>query len=325
MASRKYTTARPMQEVRLKSWPAGKVAQFKRAIELLEGELNDTMASQIAQGAKRVISARVPKVTGLTLKAGFKNFTIAFSPAKGITDLLFYEIQKDSTSSFASPTTYTVPQTSLTIPTTEEREQIYVRVRCMNSKFEVGPWSTSVGATGSSNFRITVTRQAAYTVNIPAADFIDEDINGVRTWIDVGGLTYVPTTASMCLHIHAGIHSYVTQDESSHTPEVVVSNSISSARFRLLRNGVELTNAGTMECSASSNYDNRFGEGNDQYSRTENAVVSTLVTPFETYTGQESAVEYTLQISGGTSTINASDGVNVIVDCFDLMELVQSG
>ena len=324
MASRKYTTGRPMQDVRLRNWPAGKAAQFKRAIEILETELNDTMASQIAQGSKRVISPRVPKVTGLAINAGFKNFVITFAPAKGITDLLFYEIQKDSTSSFADPTSFTTPQTSLTIPTTTEREQVYFRVRCMNSKFEVGPWSSAVSATGSSNFRITVTRQDPYVVNIPAADLEYDAIAGEYPSVDIGGVTYTPTEASMCVHVHAGVHAYVTRDVTTHSPEVVVNNEI-QAIFRLLRNGVVLTDAGTAMAAATGTYDNQFGESNDQFSRTEQATIVTFVTPFETFTGQESSVTYTLQMQPLSVTVDSADGVNVVVDMFDIMEVVQSG
>jgi len=68
--------------------------------------------------------------------------------AKGIDDLLYYEVQQDTTSSFANPTTYKIPQTTLTLPTTEEHQSIYIRVRCVNSRFEVGPWSTTANATG---------------------------------------------------------------------------------------------------------------------------------------------------------------------------------
>lgn len=317
MASRKYTTGRPMQDVRLRNWPAGKVAQFKRAIEILETELNDTMASQIAQGSKRVVSARVPKVTGLTIKAGFKNFTISFAPAKGITDLLFYEIQKDSTSSFADPTVFTVPQTTLTIPTTEEREQVYFRVRCMNSKFEVGPWSSSVSATGSSNFRITVTRQAASTTTISVnnVDILDDTAD----WEDVGGVTYTPSGASMCLHIHAGVHA-ISDGRAGDSGEWVV-------HFRLLRNSVEFTDAGKMVVYGNFVNSGLFGGAANNLA--EVAQVGTLVTPFETYTGQESSVSYTLQARVTNASIMTTDlspavmSITIVVDAFDVMEMVQ--
>ena len=314
MAARKYTIGRPIQEVRLKSWPAGKVAQFKRAIELLEGELNETMASQINQGEKRVVSPRVPKVTGLSIKAGFKNFTISFNPAKGITDLLFYEIQKSSTSSFASSTTYTVPQTVLTIPTTEEREQVYFRVRCMNSKFEVGLWSTLVSATGSSNFRITVTRQAAsiVTFNTLYQDILDD----TTEWVDVGGVTYIPSGASMCLHIHAGVHPF-SDGLAGNSYEPVVD-------FRLLRNGVEFTDAGKLTCRGT--FVNSGAFGGPANNLAEDAQIGTFVTPFEIFTGQEASVSYTLQ----ARVLNASNmggttdqDLTVVVDCFDIVELVQ--
>lgn len=317
--SKRYTTGRPMQDVRLRNWPAGKVAQLKRAVELLEGQLNETMASQVDQGTKRVFSARVPKVTGLSINAGFKNFQIFFNAAKGISDLLFYEIQKSATSSFATYTTYTIPQTTLTIPTTTEHELVFFRVRVMNSQFEVGPWSTIARAVGSSNFRITVTRQEEpSTVSLPW--------NITDPWVDVGGTTYLPSAASTCIHAHVGIYTHISKEVNGTVPATDIFN-FDHIVFRFLRNGVVLSNVGTMVLEATATYDNRAGESDDAQEKTEMAEIGTIITPLETFVGNEEAVTYTLQaqrITGSSSRGSTLDDTTILLDAFDVVELVQS-
>ncbi len=325
----KYTIGRPIQDVRLRNWPAGKVAQLKRAVELMETELNKTMATQVNQGQARVLSAKVPKVTGLAVSAGFKNFLITFNASKGIQDLLFYEIQKDSSPKFSSPTTYTIPQTTLTIPTTVEHEAVWFRVRVMNSKFEVGPWSKTVNATGSSNFRISVTRQVKQTVNLTWATR--------DTWFDVASATYAPTAASMFLHIHAGVW---TKNTAVKTPTTLSATrySVSNTNlvdFRIMRDGVELTNAGTMEIEGTATYLVRANSEDTQYQQEREEVYDahTIITPFETFIGNEAPVVFVLQaILRGSGSSRTASGIGVVkldeatvnVDCFDVVELVQS-
>lgn len=329
MAS-KYTIGGLLGNVRLTDWPAGQAAQLKTAIQKLEAQLNTTMAAQVAQGAKRVFNPKVPKVTGLTVNAGFKNFHVFFNDAKGITDLLFYEIQKDSTSSFANPIIYTQPQTTLTIPTTVEHETVFFRVRVLNSQFEVGPWSTTANATGSSNFRITVTRQDRQATLLPWAT--------PNVWVDVASAIYPPTAASTCLNIHAGIYTQISADTDIFNATRYGANNFNFAYFRILRNGVELTNTGTMQLQGSGDY-LMHGNGEDvqwEEVRTEETEVGTIVTPFETFVGNEASITYTLQAKLDTLGTNPStrtatnrgvattDDAIVVVDCFDVIELVQS-
>jgi len=326
----RYQIGRPLQDVRLRNWPAGKVAQLKRAVELMENELNSTMASQVDQGQARVLSPKVPVVTGLTIRAGFKNFLITYNAAKGIQDLLFYEIQKDATPKFANPTTFTIPQTTLTIPTTTEHETVYFRVRVINSKFQVGRWSKTATATGSSNFRISVVRQAKQAVLLTWATR--------DNWFNMAFATYSPTAASMCLHIHAGVWTKCTAVKTpttmAATTQYIVTNT-NEVNFRILRNGVEMTNVGTMNVQGSASYLLRAEEEDTQYQqeREEQTDVHTIITPFETFVGNEASVVYTLQamlVGSGSSRTASGNGVvtldeaTVVIDCFDVVEIVQS-
>lgn len=321
-----YTIGRPIQDVRLRNWPAGKVAQLKRAVEQLETQLNQTMAAQVGQGTKAVVSPRVPKVTGLAIHAGFKNFQVTFNDAKGIDDLLFYEVQQDTTATFAAPTIFRIPQTTLTMPTTEEHQSIFIRVRCQNSKFQVGPWSATVNATGSSNFRISVNRQDRTTLEI---EWADRD-----TWQDVIGVAYTPTAAAMCIHIHAGIFGHNSDTKSDIHPASYASQLANHVVFRILRNGVELTNAGTMQLDTFSTYA-LSGSGADTGwfgRRIEVTEIGTIVTPFETFVGNESTVNFVLQakldttglLSSRTGANVANESVTVIVDAYDVLEIIQS-
>jgi hypothetical protein len=329
MAS-KYTRGGLIGDVRLTDWPAGQAAQLKTAVQKLEAQLNTTMASQVNQGQKRVFNPKVPKVTGLTVNPGFKNFHVFFNAAKGITDLLFYEIQKDSTSSFANPIVYTQPQTTLTIPTTAEHETVFFRVRVLNSQFEVGPWSSTQSATGSSNFRISVTRQARQATLLPWAT---PDI-----WIDVASATYSPSAASMCINTHAGVYTQNSSDTDIFNTLRYGTSNFNYVFFQILRNGVVLTNAGTMELVGQADYLMHANSEDVQWfeARTEEAEIGTIVTPFETFIGNEVSVTYVLQakldtLSGNPSTRTATnrgvantDDAIVVVDCFDVIEIVQS-
>lgn len=329
MADRKYAIGRPTQEVRLRNWKGGQVAQFKKAIEILETELNTVMASQVNQGAKRVVVTSLPKISGVTVTSGFKSFQIKFTHANTIKNLLFYEIQKDSTSSFASPTTYTTPQTTLTIPTASERETIFVRIRLVTSKFQAGPWSTAVTATGSSNFRISTTRGARTTLEIAPASF--------NTWVDVQSISFPTTTSSLSVSAQPGVHARMTIDGAA-TPPVRNSSSAYDVSFRILKDGVELTDAGICRIRTSSSYVNNAGEGENQESKTEAAGFGVLISPFETFTNSETVV-YIIQANvyapgyglGGSesedtilgNSANPIDNPIIVIDSFDILEIVQ--
>ena len=322
--SSKYSIGRPTQEVRLRNWPAGRVAQFRKAVELLETQLNETMAAQVDQGERRVVSTSVPKIINLSVRSGFKNFQLNFDAAKGIKDLLFYEIQKSGTANFAESISYKIPQTSLTVPTQTERESVYFRVRCINSKFMVGPWSASVHATGSSNFRIAITRTAPSEVLI-ASDEHD-------TWMDVGGLTFNATAAQVSLHLHAGVHAIVQNKFDGTNGSAIVYTADVSVVMRILKDGIPL--GGQMNVHARSS--NERATAPLTFVKLENVVTGSLVTPFEAFTGEEGSVVYTVQakvlsetflytLVGANSTLQTfNDDVGIAIAAIDLLEIIQS-
>jgi len=324
----RYQLGRPTQEVRLRNWKPGQAAQFKKSIEILEGELNIAMAAQVDQGGKRVFVASIPKVTGLSVTAGFKSFQIKFNPAKGIQNLLFYEVQKDTSSSFANPTVYTIPQTTLTIPTGNERETIYIRVRVINSKFQVGQWSAIDSATGSSNFRINTTRGDRTTLEIDTADF--------NTWIDVQTLLIPTTTAAISVSAQPGVRARMSF-ETTAAPPSRRRNSYYTIKFRLLKDGIEYTNAGQSTIFATSIYQNDAEEGGNAEYKEETTVFGVIISPLVTYTNSETVEfilqAYVLQDSGTWEFTGSSDqdfnlfqvidNPIVVIDNFDVLEVIQ--
>jgi len=288
------------------------------------------MASQIEQGAKRVFVASIPKVTGLDIATGFKSFSISWLAVKGINNLLFYEIQKANTPSFAEPTTFTSPQTTLTIPTSVEHEVIYVRVRVINSKFQVGQWSSVVSAVGSSNFRINSTRASRATLEIPLASF--------NTWVDVQTITVSTTTAALCVSVQPGVFARISSDFAAPPPARNL-ESVYTVFFRLLRDGVEFTSAGQSHILAISQYQNNFGESENTERKVEKAVFGVIVSPLVNYADNSTAT-YTVQAfvsapSAGNGTYSFNnitatvipliDLPFVIIDNFDVLEMIQVG
>ena len=346
-ADRKYSIARPLQEVRLRKWKPGNVAQFKQVITALEAELNQTMAAQIAQGGKRKISRRVPKVVGLTVSAGFKNFQIDYQPAKGLKDLLFYEIQKSTTSQFSEDaiTTYTIPQVSLTIPARVELQQVYFRVRAVNSKFEAGIWSDTVTTVARSFFMVEAF-QTQQLRALTAATDLDEDgySDGettdiapaqFNTWVDVGGQTYSPSAADVCAQVHVGVQaSCINHFTVGDGVLQLITNDVSVA-FRVVIDGVPTGDQGNMRAWG---YQQRSAGPGSVFTRREYFVYSTMFTGFESYDGTEDNVAYRVQAKVLSETCSSSqtsgaapvartydDNVRIHLDFVTLLELIQSG
>ena len=344
-ADRKYSIARPLQEVRLRKWKPGNVAQFKQVITALETELNQTMAAQIAQGGKRKISNRVPKIVGLTIRAGFKNFQLNYQPAKGLKDLLFYEIQKSTTLQFSdeSTTTYTIPQVSLTIPARVEFQEVYFRVRCVNSKFEAGVWSDIVEATARSFFMLEAFQSQQLSleaVDEDADSYIDGEITDItpaqfNTWVDVGGQTYSPSGADVCAQVHVGVQaSCVNHFTPGDGVFELITNDVSVA-FRVVINDVPTGDQGNMRAWG---YQQRTAGPGSAFTRKEFFVYSTLFTGFESYDGTEALTPYRVQAKVLPETCSSSqaanatpvartydDNVRIHLDFVTLLELIQSG
>ncbi len=327
----KYTSGRPTQEVRLRNWPAGQAAQMKHAVSLLETELNRAIAEQTDQGTARKFSSRVPRITGLVVRAGFKNFQISFNEAKGISNLLFYEIEKANDANFATSRSFKQPQTTLTIPTETENETIFVRVRAINTKFEVGPWSNTETQIGSSNFRINVTKTTPFETTI------DKDSTD---WTNIVSIVHNPIFGSVCLNCHAGVFVYDDRDLFSGTnplpgePRFVSQEDQNvGVTFRFTRDGVAIPGEYTT-CAKSHN---QVDSVDENAGRSEMSFIASMVSPFESFTGVEASVTYTLQakvhpsstshkLYNDNSTDDFTVGLNdpkVRVDIFELLSIIQ--
>lgn len=345
-ADRKYTIARPIQEVRLRKWSPGNVAQFKRVVENLESELNTAMAAQVAQGAKRIISLKVPQVTGLAVRAGFKNFQLTFNQAKGIKNLLFYEIQKSTAVTFTDDvtTTYTVPQTSLTIPARTELQENHFRVRVVNAKFEVGVWSSIVAVTSRSFFRLGVFQtgnlsdsRSSYT-DADADGFGDATVTDIapaafNTWVTVFTTTYSPSAADVSFQVHAGVQASCINHFTAGNGVVSQITNDASVIFRVTRDGTPYKERLNVRAWG---YQQRSGAVPSVFKRKEFMVFGTLVLGFESYDGTESNTPYVVQAKVLSETCSSDDtsgvlvartyddNVRIIVSSTTLFEVIQT-
>jgi hypothetical protein len=266
------------------------------------------MATQVEQGERRVISPKVPKVVNVKVRSGFKNFQFTYDAAKGIKDLLFYEIQNSTVPNFSEYTTYTIPQTALTLSAPFENQPAYFRVRCINSKFEAGPWSRIVTTTSRSFFRIESFNVGQLENNDSPADIgqggqttvTDIAVANWDTWTEVGGIDYSPSKGHICVQFHAGaqvscINHFDSTTAVSTDGFLQYTNDI-SVKLRVKRDGVVMSDDGEMNVHAwGFQRRDRVNPILVQVNRYEQQVYSTLFTAFEAYDGSGPIVTYTIE------------------------------
>lgn len=300
---------RPLQNVRLTNWPAGRVAQVKTAIQRLESILNTSAGTQINQPSKRELSNRVPIVQNVTVRAGVRNFQVTFPDPQGIDDLLFYEVQHDTSEVFSNPTTLETAIPSISVGGVEGGVARFVRVRAVNSKFRVGPWSETSTFT-TADFRINTTRVGQGSLTTVATASYDTWIDlASTTYTAVGGVVSVTTLVAMRFNEDTPIAGGATTRRST-----------AALDFRVLRGGTELAIG---RVAAQANSDDGSASANQVL------IAGSLVTPFESLTGGSNT--YTIQgmiVSsettrvnnlGATSTLN---DITLAVDLFDIVEVV---
>src|SRR3990172_3083986 len=151
-----YKRGFPSQEVRLRNWPAGRAAAMRLMVNRLETTLNDTLAAQVEQSAARRLNENIPFILDLTITAGFKQSKVDFTVPPGLggtsrgaskhpdRQLLFYEIQPASSSSFSNPVILQTPQISTLVSGVAVGQVRFFRARVVNTKNEASPWSTVV-------------------------------------------------------------------------------------------------------------------------------------------------------------------------------------
>lgn len=284
-----YSVGSIMAEVRLRDWPAGKVAQMKLAIQRLEEAVNFTIAAQVKQGTARIFSTRVPKITDFNVAPGFRSFQLDFTTPKGIVDLLLYEVQHDTSGAFPSPTTLTFTDTHVVLagdPTVEETR--FFRIRVINSKFEAGPWSDIESAT-STPFKIVINRNAQVEVTIVPANY-DE-------WVDIATKSYVSTGGPISISAHVGTD--LERDDFGVRGGTI--------EWRILRDDMEIPGAGIARTAGAGANVNIVD-------------YASLITPFEDLA--QGTYEYKVQAFVIDSETDFDD-VDAMVDIFDLIEVVK--
>lgn len=318
--ARKYSIGRPLQNVRLTNWPAGRVAQLKTAIQRLESMLNTSASSQITQPEKRQFSTRVPLITEFTVRAGVRNFQVVITAPRGIDDVLFYEIQHDTSSVFSNPSTITSPTNTVSVGGVSPGTVRYARVRVVNSKFQAGPWSEAT-AFSIASYRIQTQRFGEAT---SATTFTNAELD---TWKTLDEQTYVASGGAVSVISHISIHA----DEDSLVQQSRFRTTQVTAEFRILRDGVQVAGSGNGLGTAKAAADGNLGF--DGLDSAQDSVVSyTLVTPFETLEGGSYVYTVEARISdahsvrrleiSGVPSFPALNTTSVYSDLFDVLEVV---
>ena len=147
-----YKQARVLQDIRLRAWDSGRLNLLKLAVQNLENSLNTSLNSPIVQTERRKISDQIPFVLDFAVRPGFRQVQCVWTAPPGLgghpfRQLLFYEIQHDSTPSFASPTTIKTANPGITIAGLALGEEISLRIRVVNTLGDASIWSDAVTVT----------------------------------------------------------------------------------------------------------------------------------------------------------------------------------
>lgn len=136
-------------EVRLRKWPAGRVAQLKLFLGHLEQAVGISLAAQVEQSPRRKFSEFIPKIVpqDVTVDVEFRELRFFFVAPRGLKNLLFYEYDISATSGFYSLDRFSTPEISYVFSNLTDGFTYYMRVRVVTKDGEVGPWSDVEEAT----------------------------------------------------------------------------------------------------------------------------------------------------------------------------------
>ena len=208
-----YKKIRPSQDVRLRNWDAGRLAQLKLVVDRLESEINATAPATIEQSGARKISNQVPIIIDLLVTPGYRQFTIDFSIPPGLgghpfRQLLFYEIQHDVTPAFNDPTIVQTPQRHISIGNIGLAEIRYFRARVINTENFAGEWTRTQSAQAARGVFATTAIDDAKTRLEP----------NVGEWGNIFRVPYTPTGGAISLNAHIsmiGVQRDITVTNSS--------------------------------------------------------------------------------------------------------------
>lgn len=145
----RFKVAKPNNEVRLRNWEPGRVAQLKLFLGHLEQVVNTSLGAQVSQSPKRKFSEFVPVVPfqDIRTEVAFREIRLEFTPPRGLKDLLFYEFQISETEQFFQFDQFTSPNPAFVFSGLLDSLTLYIRVRVVTNNGFVGPFSVPVEAT----------------------------------------------------------------------------------------------------------------------------------------------------------------------------------
>ena len=196
----KYQIARPLSDIRLQNWDSGRLAQLKLAVQRLESEVNKSLATSVAQSAKRFITDQVPFILDLSVSPGFRQASVHFSAPPGLgghprRQLLFYEIQHDTSEAFADPEIIQTPNTDISIAGLGLGETRSFRVRVVNTLNEASWWCTPVTVTLARNLI-----QQTYLTDVSK-----RLTKNLGEWETVFEETWQPVESKACVNVHVAL------------------------------------------------------------------------------------------------------------------------
>lgn len=195
---------RPLSDIRLRDWDSGRLNELRLAVEKLETAANKSLAASSKQSDKRAFNDQIPFPINVVVNPGFKQLTLDIGAVPGlgnhpIRQLLFYEIQYDSSPAFPDPVTLTSPQRHIAIAGFAPGETVSVRIRVVSTLNEVGPWSSV----------LTVTLARAPIQITQLNNLIRISVNGgirltkpIGQWQRVLEAVYQPVDARSSLNCH---------------------------------------------------------------------------------------------------------------------------
>lgn len=157
-----FKKLRPLNEVRLREWPAGRVNQMKVMLSHLEHVANIALAAQVSQTTSRKFNELIPKIVSQDIDAQieFREVRLRWDAPFGLEALLFYELQLSTTPGFSNiDRTEQSPDPQYVFGGLLDAQNYYIRLRVVNTRGEVGPWSDTILAP-TPNARIVSVRDA---------------------------------------------------------------------------------------------------------------------------------------------------------------------
>lgn len=199
-----YKSGHVLGEVRLRNWDAGRLNLLKLAVQNLESSLNTSLNSPVVQTERRKVSDQIPFILDFAVRPGFRQVQCLWSAPPGLgghpfRQLLFYELQHDSTPSFASPTTLQTANPGVTIAGLASGEEISFRIRVVNTFGDASTWSDTITVTVAQS-KINQTSLAEVSMRLEGP---------VGYWRSVSENIFTPLAANAVVNAHialAGVH-----------------------------------------------------------------------------------------------------------------------